>query len=153
LPIKAIGYALNKQEFTDALCMRYGWKVKGMPTHYACSEANSVDHSLICKMGSYTSMRHNSVTESQAQIVKEVCRDVQIRTTLLPITKNDYERKINTADNAKLDISARGLWNSCEKTFFDIRITHCTSQSYPGKSLAEIYQQHEERRRISATKE
>ena len=25
LPIKAIGYALNKQEFTDAICMRYGW--------------------------------------------------------------------------------------------------------------------------------
>ena len=28
LPIKAIGYALNKQEITDAICMRYGWKVK-----------------------------------------------------------------------------------------------------------------------------
>jgi len=24
LPIKAIGYALNKQEFTNAICMRYG---------------------------------------------------------------------------------------------------------------------------------
>jgi len=23
LPIKAIGYAMNKQEFTDAICMRY----------------------------------------------------------------------------------------------------------------------------------
>ena len=42
-----------------------------------------------------------------------------------------------------MDISARGLWNSCEKTFFDIRITHPTSQSYSGKSLAEVYQQHE----------
>jgi len=40
-------------------------------------------------------------------------------------------------------MSARGLWNSCEKTFFDIRITHPTSQSYSGKSLVEIYQQHE----------
>jgi len=43
-----------------------------------------------------------------------------------------------------LDISARGLWNSCEKTVFDIRIAHpTTSQSYSGKSLAEVYQQHE----------
>jgi len=32
LPIKAIGYALNKQELTDAVRMRYGWKVKGIPT-------------------------------------------------------------------------------------------------------------------------
>jgi len=30
------------------------------------------------------------------------------------------EKKVNTADNARLDISARRLWNSCEKTFFDI---------------------------------
>jgi len=37
----------------------------------------------------------------------------------------------------------RGQWNSCEKIFFDIRIIHPTSQSYSGKSLAEIYQQHE----------
>jgi len=46
-----------------------------------------------------------------------------------------------------LDISARGLWNSCEKTFFDIRITHPTSQSYSGKSLAEVYQQHEKEKK------
>ena len=65
LPIKAIGYALNKQEFTDVICMRYGWKVKGIPTHCACGETNSVDYSLICKLGGYTSMRHNSVRDSE----------------------------------------------------------------------------------------
>ena len=123
--------------------MRYGWKVKGIPTHCACGETNSVDHSLICKLGGYTSMRHNSVRDSEAQIMREVCRDVQTEPTLLLINENDYERKVNTADNAKLDISVRGLWNSCEKTFFDIRISHPTSQSYSGKSLAEVYQQHE----------
>ena len=79
--------------------------------------------------------------DSEAEIMREVCRDVQTEPTLLPINENDYERKVNTADNARLDISVRGLWNSCEKTFFDIRITHPTSQAYSGKSLAEIYQQ------------
>jgi len=75
--------------------------------------------------------------------MREVCRDVQTEPTLLPINENYFERRVNTADNARLDISARGLWNSCEKTFFVIRITHPTSQSYSGKSLAEVYQQHE----------
>jgi len=75
--------------------------------------------------------------------MREVCMDVQTEPTLLPINENDYQIKVHTADNARLDISARGLWNSCEKTFFDIRITHPTSQSYSGKSLAEVYQQHE----------
>jgi len=84
-------------------------------------ERNSVDHSLICILGGYTSMRHNSVRDSEAQIMREVCRDVQTEPTLLPINENYYERKVKTTDNARLDISARGLWNSCEKTFFDIR--------------------------------
>jgi len=59
----------------------------------------------------------------------------------VPINENDLERKLNTADKGRLDISARGLWNSCEKTFFDTRTTHPTSQSYSGWSLAQIYQQ------------
>jgi len=70
LPIKAIGYVLNKQEFTDAVCMRYGWKVKGISTRCACGETNSVNHSLICKLSGCTSMRHNSVRDSQAQIMR-----------------------------------------------------------------------------------
>jgi len=71
LPTKAIEYALNKQEFTDAVCMRHGWKVKGIPTHCACfcGETNSVDHSLMCKLGGYTSGRHNSVRDFEAQIM------------------------------------------------------------------------------------
>jgi len=83
--------------------MRYGWNVKGIPTHCSCGETHSVDHSLICKLGGYTSMRHNSVRGSEAQIMREVCRDVQTEPTLLPINENDYERKVNTADIARLD--------------------------------------------------
>jgi len=58
------------------------------------------------------------VIGSEAQIMREVCRDVQTEPTLLPINENYYEteRRVNTADNARLDIFARGLWNSCEKT-------------------------------------
>ena len=103
LPIKATGYALNKQESTDAVCMRYGWKVKGIHTHCACGETKSVDHSLICKLCGNTSMMHNSVRDSEAQIImKEVCRDVQTEPTLLPINENDYEKGVNTANNAKV---------------------------------------------------
>jgi len=92
-------------------------------------------------------MRHTSVRDSEAQTMREVCRDVQTEPTLLPINENDYQRKVNTADNARLDISARELCNGREKTFFDIRFTHPTSQSYSGKSLAEVYQQHEKEKK------
>jgi len=102
--------------------MRHGWKVEGIPTHCACGETNSVDHSLICKVGGYTSMRHNSVRDSVTQLMRVVCGDVHTEPTLLPINENEFERKVNTSDNARLDISVRTLWNSCEKSFFVIRI-------------------------------
>jgi len=49
------------------------------------------------------------VRDSEAQIIREFCRDVQTEPTLLPISGNDFERKVNTMDNARLDISVRGL--------------------------------------------
>jgi len=52
-------------------------------------------------------MKHNSVRVFEAQIMRDVCRDVQTKSTLLPINENDFERKVNTADIAGLDISAR----------------------------------------------
>ena len=79
------------------------------------SQTNSVHHKLICKLGGYTSMRHNSVRYYHAQIMREVCRDIQTKPTLLPINKNDFERKVKSADKARLDISVKGLWKSCEK--------------------------------------
>ena len=54
----------------------------------------------------------------------EICWDVRTKPKLLQITKNKFEKKVNTTDNAWLDISARELWNSCDKTFLDIRITY-----------------------------
>jgi len=99
-------------------------------------------------------MRHTSVRDSEAQVMRKVCGDVQIETTLPPINENEFERKVNTADNARLDSSVRGLWNSCVKLSFDIRITKPTSQSYSTKPLLQIYQQHEhEKIRLSITKE
>jgi len=74
--------------------------------------------------------------------VESPCSDVQIEPTLLPITENKFKRGVSTADNAKLDIFARGLRNNFEKSFVDIRITHPTSQPYTDKSLCR-FQQHE----------
>jgi len=125
---------------------------KSIPTHSACGETNSVDHSLICKPSSYTSMRHNSVRDSGAQIMRKVCRDVQTEPTLFPINKNNFEIKVDFANNARLDISVRGL-EHYEKTFFNMRITHPTLQSYSDKFLAQIYQQHEKRRGECTIKE
>jgi len=118
------------------------WKV--YPRTVVVERRNSVDHSLIFKVGGYTSMRHNSVTDSWDTDNERSVEMFRLNPHFCQSMK-DLERKVNTTDNARLDISGRGLWNSCEKTFFDI-LKHPNSQSYSGKSLEQIYQQHEKKK-------
>jgi len=51
LPIKAVGYALNKQEFTNAVCMRYGiWMEGERHTHPLCLCRDKLCRSQGCKI-------------------------------------------------------------------------------------------------------
>ena len=124
LPLKAMGYTLNKREFQDAICLRYGWKIPGMPAHCACGSVNSVEHSLSCKEGGYVTMRHNKIRDTEASIMQEVAYNVQVEPPLLPVGNIQLSNGTAKEPNAKLDISARGIYSSHERVFFDVRITH-----------------------------
>ena len=78
LPIQRLGYSLNKQEFQDAVAMRYNWPIKGMPKHCACGAVNDIDHALTCKKGSYVSLRHNNLRDTEANLMREVAKDIVI---------------------------------------------------------------------------
>ena len=47
LPLQRLGYAINKQKFRDAVCLRYGWKITDMPEYCRCGSRNSVNHAMI----------------------------------------------------------------------------------------------------------
>ena len=46
LPLKSIGFALSKRDFTDGICSRYGWKIRDMPSLCGCGKDNSYDYAL-----------------------------------------------------------------------------------------------------------
>ena len=142
LPIEALGYTLNKQEFRDSVCLRYGWGIPNTPSFCQCGEENSIDHILNCKSGGYIIMRHNRVRDLEATLMKEVCHNVQIEPQLLPI-ENEGQRTGNTAEKSRLDVSGVGVWGEYEKTFLDIRIMHPNSPSYQHKPIEQVYVQHE----------
>jgi hypothetical protein len=57
--------------------------------------------------------------------MSEVCKDVQWEPQLLPLRGETFDLcSTNTAAEARLDISARGIWNTVDKTFFDVRVFH-----------------------------
>ena len=95
-----------------------------------------------CKLGGYVTMRHNEIRDIEAALLREVCKDVKIEPELLPMGDVDM-RGANTAEKARLDVSAVGIWSSMERTFVDVRIMHPNSPSYRDKKPEQVYIQHE----------
>ena len=141
LPIKRLGYAVNKQEFRDAIALRYGWSIHGMPKHCGCGQLNSVDHAMTCGNGGYVIMRHNAIRDTEAKLMKEVCKDVVVEPGLIPTVA---EMTDNAVDGARLDVAARGMWSACEKTFYDVVIAYPNAQSHINKPLNKIYKEKEQ---------
>ena len=141
LPLKHLGYCLNKQEFRDAICLRYGWRIPNTPLYCGCGSKNSIDHTLICAKGGYVSMRHNALRDLNADLQREVCKDVVVEPRLLPLDNEDVEG--TSGERAAPDISSRGIWSTFERTFFDVRVLHPNAPSYQSTSLSSLYNAHE----------
>ena len=145
-PIQALGFALNKQQFRDAICLRYGWRVPNTPNFCHCKGENNIDHALNCKVGGYVIMRHNKLRDLEAELMRQVCNDVRIEPELLPL-ENDEIVNGNRAKKARLDVSGNGVWGPQEKTFLDIRVMHPNSESYMNKDIRQVYEQHEKEKK------
>ena len=52
-PGKEHGFILNKQEFVDAMCLRYEWSLSNLPSLYACRQPNDMDHCFIRRLCGY----------------------------------------------------------------------------------------------------
>ena len=57
-------------------------------------------------------MRHNRIRDLEADIMREVCHNVQVEPELLPIENENREVKGNQAEKARLDVSGVGVWGS-----------------------------------------
>ena len=143
LPLKDLGYSLNKSEFRDAICLRYGWPVPKMPHFCGCGQKNSVNHTLICMKGGFVHMRHNHLRDLNAEMQREVCRDVVIEPNLIPLDNEELDDGTARGDKNAPDISSRGLWSNFERTFYDVRVLHPNAPSYQRTDLDKLYERHE----------
>ena len=142
LPLQQHGYCLNKQEFRDAICLRYGWNIPKIPPYCACGKKNDVDHTLICKKGGFVAMRHNNLRDLNADLQREVCQDVVVEPRLLPLDGEDIQGV--QGDQAAPDISSRGLWSAFERTFYDVRIFHPNAPSHITSNIDQLYNTQEQ---------
>ena len=115
LPIAEHGFSLHKGDFRDALCLRYDWKPKGLPSRCVCDKAFTVEHSLSCPRGGFPSLRHNELRDITAKCMGKVCHNVGVEPPLQPLTGEAMNhRTANIEDGAHLDIMAQGPKGSGE---------------------------------------
>ena len=76
LPLKEMGFNLNKREFRDGLSPRYDWPIADIPSTCLCGEPFTIDHAMICVRGGFVNQRHNELRDLEAELMNMVCIDV-----------------------------------------------------------------------------
>jgi len=124
MPLKDENFVLNKQEFFDAVYMRYAWELKRLPERCACIPKFTAEYALSCHIGGYIMHRHNNVRDLTSQLLKEVCYDVRSKPVLLDPLKelDDLPKCAIQNPEARADISASGFWLRYQRAFFDVKV-------------------------------
>ncbi len=148
LPIQSCGYTLNKQEFRDSVCLRYGWTIPNTPSYCQCKKKNDIDHTLSCKRGGYVIMRHNKVRDLEAELMREVCHNVRVEPELIPLENNCLGIQSANGDNARPDVAGVGVHGAFDETYIDILITHPNCQSYADKPISQVYHMKEREKKV-----
>ena len=148
LPMKVHAYNLNKDQFWDAIRLRYNWVLPRLPEDCVCGNKFTLSHAFSCKKGGFVSIRHNEVRDITTQLLNEVCADVRKEPPLSALSGEKLtERSANTSTEARLDISARGFWVPGQKVFCDVRVFDLNAQRYRNVELKRCYQRNEEEKK------
>ena len=150
LPIAAQGFNLNKGEFQDSLCLRYNMDIKNLPERCPCSKKFDTTHALNCHLGGFVNARHDNIRDMECKLLKVVCRDVECEAPLQKLTataKKSYQKTAIVADDARLDVRARGFWRQGQNAFFDVRVTNVDCISQRETPLATVMKTHEQEKK------
>ena len=80
-------------------------------------------NALHCAKGGYTHIRHNEIRDTFANLMNEVCHDVEIEPKLQPLQGESFvNNSTTTEDDARLDVKANRLWGSrFSRVFFVVK--------------------------------
>ena len=148
LPIKEHGFVLHKGAFCDALCLHYGWTPLHLPSHCVCGSNMSIEHALNCKCGGFPSLRHNELRDITADLLTEICPDVQVEPALQALSGARFSHQSAiTDDNARADIAVSSFWSSRQPSFLDVCVFNPFSHTYNKSSIKACHRRNEKDKR------
>ena len=90
---------------------------------------------------------HNDLRDLTANLLSNVCNDVEIEPKLLPVTSENFSnRTANTRTEVRLDINQEGSGLG-QQAFFDIRVFDPNAKRYLNSALPQCYAQNEKEKK------
>ena len=96
IPYENQGLVLNKQEFRDALRLRYNMPLSDLPQNCPCGSSFNVNHALSCKKGGFDAQKHDNVRDFLTMLLSKVCHNVQAEPLLIPLNGEHFDLKSTT---------------------------------------------------------
>ena len=85
-PISDHELGLTKQQFWESYRLRYDWVLLNMRHICCCSAKIDVQHAMHCKRGVFVTVRLNYLGNLTANLLRNVCIDVEIERRIQPVT-------------------------------------------------------------------
>jgi len=90
-------FNLKKREFREGIRLRYDWEIPYTPSVCVCGDEFTVDHAMVCRHGGFIIQRHNELRDLEAEMLRMVCKDVEVEPVLQEITGEVLTRGTNKA--------------------------------------------------------
>ena len=103
-----------------------------------CGDSFNLQHSSSCPEGLVIT-RHNKLRNLTAEILGKVCKNVVIQPLLIPLTEEEVLKSSNTSNQARADVSVRGLWINRQMAFYDVRVFNTLARCHLHHSLPAVH--------------
>ena len=99
---------------------------------------------MSCKKSGFINICHNNARDLIAKILSEVCHDVKVEPTLLPLTGERMKHRTAIETNeARLGIRARGFGIRGQQVFLDVTLFDPKECRYSNLFLLHCYETNE----------
>ena len=109
-----------KQSRIDAILLRYGKELKGLPVTCPCGQKCDTTNVLNCKKGELVTIRHNDIRDYKTNFLAKIPTDVETEPSLQQIEGETVNRI--PGDNARPNVKARGVWRDGQNAIFHVEL-------------------------------
>ena len=134
---------LTKQEFWNAIRIRYNWSLVRIPAQCICGTSVDVTHSLSYKKGGFITLRHNEVQDITSEVLDEVCIDVRKEPILQEVNNEDPPLEANKSKEARFHVSILNFWTTVRQAFFDVRVFTLFTQRHSKMAVEKCFRANE----------